>query len=116
MQINLWKWLKPYLVFANHRDLLHGMKNVPERDIGVFSVNFIRTLDAEVERRRAIRCIRDANVVIIANFDGFCVARIRTRVALTGKGDQIVCGRSGDDFNVENVPIDSTLSVFTTHL
>lgn len=66
------------------------MQNVSERDVRVLPVNLVCALDAQVEGWWAIRSIRDADVVVVADLHGLGVSRVGTRVPLAREGDQVI--------------------------
>lgn len=56
-------------------------------------MNFVGTLNAQIERRRTLGRIRDADVVIVAHLGRLGVARIRAALALAYEWDEVICGR-----------------------
>lgn len=53
---------------------MHGMENISECDIRMFAMDLVGALDAQVQRRRTVRGIRDADVVVVADFYGLGIA------------------------------------------
>ena len=70
---------------------MHGMQNIAEAEIGVFSMYFIGAFDAQIQRRWTVRGVGDADAVIIADFGSFGIASIGTVFALTDKGYHVIC-------------------------
>lgn len=85
------------LILTYHRDLLHGMENVAELEIGMFAMNLIGTFDAKVKWWRTVGSIANTDAVVKANFCRLSIASIRALFALTYKGHHVICGRKERD-------------------
>lgn len=66
------------------------MKNIAKRLIRVLSMDFIRTLDAKIQRRRTVWRVGNADIVVIADFGGFGISRVRALVTLTYERDEVI--------------------------
>lgn len=56
----------------------------------MFAMDLVSALDAQVQRWRTVRGIGNAYVVVVADFNGFGIARIGTGVSLAREGHQVI--------------------------
>ena len=63
------------------------MNHVPERNRWIFSMNRVGTFDAAVKRRRIFIRMENADVMIIADFACFRIARGREVIPLAYERD-----------------------------
>lgn len=68
------------------------MKYVAKLQIRVLSVYLVGTLDTQIQWRRAIWCIRDADAVIVAYLSCLSVAGIRAVLSLASERNQVILG------------------------
>lgn len=78
------------LVLAYHGNLLHRMQYIAKFEICVLPMYLVGALDAQIQWRRTVGCIGDANAVIVAHLGRLSVAGIGTMLALAGERNQIV--------------------------
>lgn len=62
------------------------MKYVAELQIRVLSMYFVGTLDAQIQWRRTVWCVGDADAVIVAHLGCLSVAGIGAVLPLAGEG------------------------------
>lgn len=79
------------LVLAHHRHLLHGMQYIAKFQIRMLPMYLVGALNAQIQRRRTVLGIGDANAVIIAYFGCLSITSIGTVFALTGEWNQVIC-------------------------
>lgn len=66
------------------------MKNVTEFEIGMFAMNLIGTLYAQIQRWWTIGSIGNADAVVETHLGCFGIASIGTMLTLTHEGHKIV--------------------------
>lgn len=72
-------------ILAHHGHLLHGMQYIAKLQVRVLPMYLVGALDAQIQWRRTVLCIGDANAMIVAYLGGLGIASIGALIALTGE-------------------------------